>query len=74
MDVAGYLRMRRDSARSKNAAEVAGMRSIFQPRLVNGPFADPALFVDVLFERRATWTCEGALASEVRAAFLGVTP
>jgi len=29
------------------------MRPIFQPRLVNGPFADPALFVDVLFERRA---------------------
>jgi ribonuclease Z len=29
------------------------MRPIFQPRLVNGPFADPALFVDVLFDRRA---------------------
>ena len=29
------------------------MRPIFQPSLVNGPFADPALFVDVLFERRA---------------------
>lgn len=29
------------------------MRPIFQPRLVNGPFGDPALFVDVLFERRA---------------------
>jgi len=29
------------------------MRPIFQPHLVNGPFADPALFVDVLFERRA---------------------
>ena len=29
------------------------MRPIFQPCLVNGPFADPALFVDVLFERRA---------------------
>ncbi len=27
------------------------MRPIFQPCLVNGPFADPALFVDVLFER-----------------------
>jgi ribonuclease Z len=38
---------------SKNAVEVAGMRPIFQPHLVNGPFADPALFVDVLFERRA---------------------
>jgi ribonuclease Z len=29
------------------------MRPIFQPRLVNGSFGDPALFVDVLFERRA---------------------
>ena len=29
------------------------MRPIFQPCLVNGPFDDPALFVDVLFERRA---------------------
>ena len=33
--------------------DTAGMRPIFQPRLVNGPFGDPALFVDVLFERRA---------------------
>jgi ribonuclease Z len=45
--------MRQCSVSSKNAAEVAGMRPIFQPCLVNGPFADPALFVDVLFERRA---------------------
>ena len=45
--------MRRDSMRYENASEVAGMRPIFQPSLVNGPFADPALFVDVLFERRA---------------------
>ena len=29
------------------------MRPIFQPWLVNGPFGDPALYVDVLFERRA---------------------
>jgi len=29
------------------------MRPIFQPYLVNGPFADPALYVDLLFERRA---------------------
>src|SRR5512143_4143396 len=45
--------MRRDSVRYENASEVAGMRPIFQPSLVNGPFGDPALFVDVLFERRA---------------------
>jgi ribonuclease Z len=45
--------MQKDSVRFNNAAEVAGMRPIFQPCLVNGPFADPALFVDVLFERRA---------------------
>ena len=29
------------------------MRPIFQPRLVNGTFGDPVLFVDILFERRA---------------------
>ena len=29
------------------------MRPIFQPRLVNGPSGDPALLVDILFERRA---------------------
>lgn len=29
------------------------MRPIFQPSLVNGPFDDPALYVDLLFERRA---------------------
>ena len=29
------------------------MRPIFQPRLVNGPGGDPALFVDILFDRRA---------------------
>jgi ribonuclease Z len=45
--------MQKDSVRFNNAAEVAGMRPIFQPCLVNGPFADPALYVDVLFERRA---------------------
>jgi len=28
------------------------MRLSFQPCLVNGPFAEPALFVDLLFERR----------------------
>jgi ribonuclease Z len=33
--------------------DTARMRPIFQPRLVNGPFGDPALFVDILFERRA---------------------
>jgi len=29
------------------------MRPIFPPRLVNGPSGDPALFVDILFDRRA---------------------
>jgi ribonuclease Z len=33
--------------------DTAHMRPIFQARLVNGRFGDPALFVDVLFERRA---------------------
>jgi ribonuclease Z len=45
--------MRRSSEHFDNGTEVVGMRPIFQPRLVNGPFADPALFVDVLFDRRA---------------------
>ena len=29
------------------------MRPLFRPALVNGPYGDPALFVDCLFERRA---------------------
>jgi len=29
------------------------MRPVFQPCLINGPFGDPGLHVDVLFERRA---------------------
>jgi ribonuclease Z len=39
--------------RHKNGVEADGMRPIFQPRLVNAPFGDPGLYVDVLFERRA---------------------
>jgi ribonuclease Z len=39
------------------------MRPIFQPRLVNGPFGDPALYVDVLFERRALLIDLGDIAA-----------
>jgi len=38
------------------------MRPIFQPWLVNGPFGDPALFLDILFERRALLFDLGDLA------------
>ena len=39
------------------------MRPIFQPQLVNGPLGDPALFLDVLFERRALLFDLGDLAA-----------
>jgi len=39
------------------------MRPIFQARLVHGPVGDPALFVDVLFERRALLFDLGDLAA-----------
>jgi len=39
------------------------MRPIFQPWLVNGPFGDPALFLDILFERRALLFDLGDLAA-----------
>ncbi len=39
------------------------MRPIFQPRLVNGPFGDPALFVDLLFEQHAVLFDLGDIAA-----------
>jgi ribonuclease Z len=39
------------------------MRPIFQPSLVDGAFGDPALFVDIVFERRALLFDLGDLAA-----------
>jgi ribonuclease Z len=52
-----------DGDGQENGPEAAGMRPIFQPCLVNGPFGDPGLHVDVLFERRALLFDLGDLAA-----------
>jgi len=39
------------------------MRPVFQPSLVNGPSGDPALYVDILFERRALLIDLGDIAA-----------
>jgi ribonuclease Z len=49
------------------------VRPIFHPALVNGPFGDPALYVDSLFERRALLFDLGDLAPLASRKILRVT-
>jgi ribonuclease Z len=52
-----------DWGEAGSGTNIAPMRPIFQPWLVNGPSGDPALYVDILFERRALLLDLGDLAA-----------